>query len=218
MSIRESRFPLIALATASGLLLFGWCGAASAQSQSESAPSVAEAARRAREQKKESGKPVRTLTNDDLPATPAEDAARDTTPKSDDADAATPATNEGGEKKAAAPANDEQANRLKANNAAALERAKKQLAQFEGELDIMQRKAVLDSDSYYSKTDFASDTAGKANLDAEAQEINAKKQDIEDLKARIAELQAMVGENTETQPDKDKTKQSDKTDQNPPPS
>ncbi|HVH50035.1 MAG TPA: hypothetical protein VM781_00090 [Candidatus Bathyarchaeia archaeon] len=215
MSIRENRFPLIALATA-GLLLFVWSGAANAQSQSDSAPSVAEAARRAREQKKESGKPVRTLTNDDLPPAPAGDAARDTTANSDDAGAATPAVNQGGEKKAAAPANDEQAKRLKANNAAALERAKKQLAQFESELDIMQRKAALDSDSYYSKTDFASDTAGKASLDAEAQEIDAKKQDIEDLKARIVELQAMVGETTETQPDKDKTDPSDKTDQNPP--
>jgi hypothetical protein len=56
----------------------------------------------------------------------------------------------------------------------------------------MQRKAKLDNESYYSKPDFSSDAAGKANLDAEAQEITTKQQDIEILKARIAELQAAV--------------------------
>jgi hypothetical protein len=43
---------------------------ASAQSPGDNA-SVADAARRAREQKKNAAKPARTLTNDDLPATPA---------------------------------------------------------------------------------------------------------------------------------------------------
>jgi hypothetical protein len=215
MSIRN-HFPLIALATA-GLLLFGWSETARAQSASDSEPSVAEAARRAREKKKENAKPVRTLTNDDLPAAPAGDAASGAVsqpPAMNGEDAVKPAANESGEKKPSASVNDEQAKLLKANNAAALERAKKQLAQFESELDIMQRKAALDSDSYYSKTDYASDKEGKANLDAEAQAIDTKKQDIEDLKARVAELQALVGETTENPPDK--SDKSDKSDKNPP--
>src|SRR5260370_28274572 len=182
MSIRENHFSLIALATA-GLFLFGLSQTARAQSPTDSEPSVAEAARRAREKKKENAKPVRTLTNDDLPAAPAGEAATGT-PAVKGEDAVTPASNEGGEKKPSVPGSDEQAKLLKANNAAALERAKKQLATALSELDIMQRKLALDSDSYYSKTDYASDKEGKANLDAEAQEISTKKEDIEALKAR----------------------------------
>src|SRR5215470_5215098 len=62
------RLPFIAL---SRTLLFavsatGFAAAASAQS-SDNAPSVAEAARRAREQKKNAAKPARTVTDDNLP-------------------------------------------------------------------------------------------------------------------------------------------------------
>jgi hypothetical protein len=211
MSIRENYFPLIALATA-GLFLSGWSETARAQSQSDSAPSVAEAARRAREKKKENAKPVRTLTNDDLPAAPAGEAATGT-PATKGEDSAAPATNDA-DGKPAASQNDEQARQKKAENAAALERAKKQLAQALGELDVMQRKAALDSDSYYSKTDFASDKEGKANLDAEAQQVSDKKQAVDELKARVAELQALVGDTNENVPDK--SDKSDTTDQNPP--
>jgi multidrug resistance efflux pump len=83
-----------------------------------------------------------------------------------------------------------------------LEHAKKELAQAEHELDVTQRKAALDSDAYYSKPDFANDKDGKANLDAEAQQISEKKQAVETLKARVAELQALVGEAPSLEPDK----------------
>jgi hypothetical protein len=215
MSKQKNLYPVFVLAAAC-MLLTGLSNAACAQSQSDSAPSVAEAARRAREKKKENAKPVRTLTNDDLPAAPAGDAVTGTatpTPAAKGEDAVAPAANDG-EKKPSAAVNDEKAKLLKANNAAALERAKKQLATALSELDITQRKLALDSDSYYSKTDYASDKDGKANLDAEAQVIDAKKQEVEDLKARVAELQALVGDSTENQPDK--TDDSDKTEKNPP--
>ena len=175
---------------------------------------MAEAARRVREKKKENAKPVRTLTNDDLPAAPAGDGTATSTPAAKGEDAVAPAANDDGEKRPPASANDEKAKLRKEYNAAALERAKKQLAQLLSELDIMERKAVLDSDSYYSKTDYASDKEGKANLDAEAQQISDKKQAADELKARVAELQAMVGDSTENE--SDKTDNSDKTEKNPP--
>jgi len=193
------------------MLLTGLSSATWAQSQSDPAPSVAEAARRAREKKKENAKPVRTLTNDDLPAAPAGDAVTGTATPTP---AAKGDANDDGEKKPPAAPNDEIAKQRKAYNAAALERAKKQLAQLLSELDIMERKAVLDSDSYYSKTDYASDKEGKANLDAEAQQISDKKQTVDELKARVAELQDMVGDSTENE--SDKTDKSDKTEKNPP--
>jgi len=216
MSSQKSHYPVFAFAAAC-LLLTGLCNATRAQSQADSAPSVAEAARRVREKKKENSKPVRTLTNDDLPAAPAGDVANgavSTTPAVNGDQAATPAANQGGEKKPTAAANDDQAKRKQAENAAALERAKKQLATALSELDIMQRKVALDSDSYYSKTDYESDKEGKANLDAEAQQINDKKQAVEELKARVAELQALVGDEAENE--SDKSDMSDKSDKNPP--
>jgi hypothetical protein len=215
MLIGKNNFRVTVLATA-GLLLTGWCGTARAQSQGESAPSVAEAARKARELKKENAKPARTITNDDLPAGPAGDVANGAvspTAAANGDEAAMPAANQGGEKTPAA--SDEQDKQKKAEYAAALERAKKQLATALSELDIMQRKLALDSDSYYSKTDYASDKDGKANLDAEAQQINEKKQAAEELKARVAELQALVGEPAENDSDQaGKPDKPDKSDKN----
>jgi hypothetical protein len=209
MTKEKNLYPVFVFAAAC-LLLTGLSNTTCAQSQSDSAPSVAEAARRAREKKKENAKPVRTLTNDDLPAAPA-----GPTPAAKGEDAVAPAANDDGEKRPPASANDdEKAKARKEYNAAALERAKKQLAQLLSELDIMERKAVLDSDSYYSKTDYASDKEGKANLDAEAQQISDKKQAADELKARVAELQAMVGDSSENQ--SEKTDNSDKTEKNPP--
>jgi len=215
MLIGKNNFHVRTLATAS-LLLTGLCGTARAQSQGDSTPSVAEAARKARELKKENAKPARTITNEDLPTGPAGGVANGAvspTPAGNGDEAATPTANDGGEKPAAA-ANDEQAKQKKAEYAAALERAKKQLATALSELDIMQRKLALDSDSYYSKTDYASDKDGKANLDAEAQQINEKKQAVEELKTRVAELQALVGEPAENE--SDQSDKSDKSDKNPP--
>ena len=210
MSKQKNLCPVFEFAVAC-MLLTGLSSATWAQSQSDPAPSVAEAARRAREKKKENAKPVRTLTNDDLPAAPAGDAVTGTATPTP---AAKGDANDDGEKKPPAAPNDEIAKQRKAYNAAALERAKKQLAQLLSELDIMERKAVLDSDSYYSKTDYASDKEGKANLDAEAQQISDKKQSVDELKARVAELQDMVGDSTENE--SDKTDKSDKTEKNPP--
>ena len=184
------------------VFLTGLSGAALAQSQDDSAPSVAEAARRARDQKKTAAKPVRTLTNDDLPAARVSGAnaaeAQINPAKAEDNAAATSDASQA----QAAPVNDEKTREQNAENAAALEHAKKELAQAEHELDVTQRKAALDSDAYYSKTDFANDKDGKANLDAEAQQISDKKQAVEALKARVAELQALVGEAPSLEPDK----------------
>jgi hypothetical protein len=175
--------------------------AASAQSQSDNT-SVADAARRAREQKKAAAKPVRTLTNDDLPAAPA-DAVRP-------AAAPTPATEatasgEQGKSETATtsrpvgsePTAEADAAGKRAETEAALKRVKAELAQAQGELDVLQRKAALDSDSYYSKTDYARDSEAKARLDADAQQINDKKAQVDNLKAKIAALQAELGEAAE---------------------
>ena len=191
MSLLSHRYPCIAIV---GLLLSTWGGSALAQSQGDSAPSVAEAARRAREQKKTSGKPVRTLTNDNLePAPPA--AANQASASSAPATAETADQAKGeASAKPVVPASDDQAEKKKADSVEELKRLKKDLARSENELDILRRKSALDSDSYYSEVDFASDKDGKAALDAEAQQIVDKQQAVAALKEKIAELEAVVGE------------------------
>jgi len=203
LSPKRSKVSLIgsgALLFSLSLLPFG----TSAQSQGDNA-SVADAARRAREQKKAIIKPARTLTNDDLPAAPAQPAqpvAAPTgaaeTPDADQAKASGESTQPAQAPATVRPVAEPDAKR--AEREAALKRAKADLAQAQGELDVIERKAALDSDIFYSKTGYASDTEGKARLDAEAQQISDKKSQVDDLKAKVVALQAELGQPAE--PDK----------------
>src|SRR5579862_1764301 len=185
----------------SAALLLALCvlpGTANGQSQGQgqSDDSVADAARRAREQKK-NAKPVRTLTNDDLPAAPgAASEAKPATAPGDQADQ--DHSKPGAKAEKGAATSDEAAKEKRAEKKAQLEAALKQakadLAQSEGELNVLQRKEALDSDSYYSKTDYRDDTAGKATLDQDAQEISDKKAQAETIKSKIADLTAELAE------------------------
>lgn len=185
--------------TAAALLAFGILSG-SAYAQSDNAPSVAEAARRAREQKKAAAKPARTLTNDDLPAAPAAAAQPPVTADASAEDSKTAgAVPEGAVPDAAkapapAPAAGDAETQKKADKEAALKQAKAALAQAMDELDVLQRKAALDSESYYSRTGYAQDAQGKAKLDVEAEQISDKKNQVEGLQARVAELQAQLDE------------------------
>jgi hypothetical protein len=70
-----------------------------------------------------------------------------------------------------------------------VEAVKQQLKDALGDLDLLQRENRLDQDEYYSKPNFASDTAGKQKLDDEQQQISNKRQEVERLKAKLADLQ-----------------------------
>jgi hypothetical protein len=60
------------------------------------------------------------------------------------------------------------------------------LDQAEQELSVLQRQLVLDQDAYYSKANYAADTAGKARLDAELQQSQDLQSEIDRLKAELA--------------------------------
>lgn len=170
--------------------------------------SVAEAAKRSREQKK-NAKPVRTLTNDDLPAkaaaAPAGQAAAtaavDDAAKPEEATAAPDGTASAPAAKpaagAATPA-DAEAARKRANIVEVLKRTKEELKEAQSALDILQRKTALDSDAYYSKTNYAQDTQGKELLDTDAQNVSEKKSQVDELKAKVAEIEAEMGEPAES--------------------
>lgn len=161
-----------------------------AQSQDSQTQSVAEAARRAREQKKTSAKPAPVITDDTLkPAAPASQAASTPTP-AQSSDAAPAAS---GSSKAPAPAASADDAKKKEKAAAELASVKQQLADAQKGLDLLQRDLALEQDNVYSKPDYKHDTEGLAKLDDLRQQIADKQQAVDALKTRLAALQESQG-------------------------
>jgi len=163
-----------------------------AQSQDEQSSSVADAARRAREQKKKSEKPARVIDEDTLKPSPGPTSPPDLqtakawvpeAPPSAPSGAATPAPSTAPPAKTASPEKKESS-----NSSAEATSMKAQLEELQKELDLLQREVPLERDNFYSKPDYTHDTAGKAKLDALMQQVTDKQQDVEALKARLATL------------------------------
>ena len=176
-----------------------------AQSQEQQAPSVAEAARLAREQKKKSQKPARVISDDNLkpaseaapapvaapaPSTegmPAPSSEVSTPPQTAAPETSQPA--EGAASSAPAPSAPAPTEKKEsADNAAEISSTKAQLEALQKELDLLQRELPLARDNFYSKPDYAHDSAGKAKLDALVQQLGDKQQDLDAVKAKLAAL------------------------------
>jgi hypothetical protein len=192
-------------------ILFAAClvGMPSARGQSGQEQSVAEAARKAREQKKTPAKPSVVITNDTLkPATPATvqqaTAATERMPGTDatatsegtatgDASApsgATPASDSGSTTeaaKAAPPAKGPSEEEI-AKKKAKIEALKQEVADKAKEVDLQQRELALANESYYSRPDFSKDPDGKAKLDAMQSDLTQRKGELAQLKAKLKEL------------------------------
>jgi hypothetical protein len=169
--------------------------AASQQSSSQDA-SVADAARRNRDKKKNpspSSKSSKVLTDDDLvrksnqPGQDVLNLGASPTPETESADskpaASAEAANETSQKQAKDAAEQE----------AQIAKLKLEITEAENGLDFARRQLALDQDSYFSQTDYARDTAGKAKLDDEKQGVSDRQQKIEKLKSRLAVLEESKG-------------------------
>lgn len=167
--------------------------------QSQDSPSVAEAARKAREKKKDATKPAKVITDETLEVKKGDvQSAVAEEPKIAGADDAKAPGVRGAP--IAAPANaaavDEKKERLKKE----LTDLKEQVKQSLMDLDLLQRENRLDQDSYYSQPNYGGDTAGKQKLDDEKQRISDKQQEVARLKAKLADLQREMGESSSSQP------------------
>ena len=158
---------------------------AAAFAQSQDSQSVAEAARKARAQKKNTEKAPKVITDEtldvkkgDVQSATAEQPRMPGSPEApaQPAAAAAPAT------PAAPGAKDQKESKEVADLKVKIKRA-------QDDLDLLQREQSLENDSYYSQTDYAHDTAGNAKLDDLKQQVTDKQQELERLKARLAELQ-----------------------------
>jgi len=169
-----------------------------AQSQDSPAQSVADAARRSREQKKAAVKqPAPVITDDTLkPAAPAQ--SPEAAPAPPPAPAAQPAADSssapGAPARAAQPAPAANAgdSDQKAKDSE-LAKLKQQVADALKSLELVQRELALQQDSYFSNPDHSHDLAGKAKLDAMLEQITVKQQAVDALKTQLAALQASSG-------------------------
>jgi hypothetical protein len=161
-----------------------------ANAQSQDSQSVAEAARKARAQKKNMEKPAKVITDDtldvkkgDVQSAAAEQLRMPGSPETSAQPAAGASAN--------APAQgSKNAAQDEKGRAALKERValKEKIKNAQSDLDLLQREYQLDQDSIYSNPDYAHDTAGKEKLDAEKQQISDKQQELEKLKTRLAAL------------------------------
>lgn len=189
MSVGKSnRLSFFVSLTAACVLLSFATPARQQNNPSQQTPSVADAARRARQQKKNSAKASKVIDDDNL--------APNLRPGPDSINVGAPASELSNPGEVGNTANADQAAHKQADPSAAGEdaeiaRLKEQVAQSEKELDLLKREFALDSEAYYSKTDFSSDKAGKAKLDSEQQQISDKQQELERLKTGLAALQEL---------------------------
>jgi hypothetical protein len=167
------------------------------QDSSSQDSSVARAARRNREKKKESStspKPTKVITDDDLDRKnfqPGQEGLNvgaspmaETQPPSAKAVAAAEAADERSQHQA----------KDSAEQNAEVAKLKLEIAEAEKGLDLAQRQLALDQDSYFSQTDYAHDTAGKAKIDSERQGVSDREQQVERLKSRLAALAESKGQ------------------------
>jgi hypothetical protein len=154
--------------------------------------SVADAARQAREQKKNASKPSKVISDDDIDARSVKPGAEGlnggTQPKTD-AQPPSPAAVSAVEAVDAASAAAEKNPPVKAGDDPEIAKVKEQVTEANAALDLLKRSFALDQDTYFSKPSYSDDHEGKSKLDAEQLQINDKQQEVDHLKALVAELE-----------------------------
>jgi hypothetical protein len=186
-----------------GILLILPVGFAAGQSQtppppaqqqdaSSSSTSLAEAAKRAREAKKDQTKPARVWDNDSVPKSNGQISVVGEGPENADADNSAA----GAAAPAPAPADASANAPAKAGGAGTsalkseIADAKDKLSTIKTDLDLLQRTNTLDSQMYYGKPDYSTDTDGAAKLKNEQEAIAAKQQEMDDQQKKIDDLEA----------------------------
>jgi hypothetical protein len=172
-------------------------GIASAQQQQQppqqQADSIADAARRSRELKKDQAKPAKVWDNDTMPKTPgAVSVVGQSAPTSDDSgnQAAANAQGASGTPDAGAAKAGEKSGKDVKALLASLAAAKDRLQIEKTELDILQRKYDLDSQMYYGKPNYVADRDGAASLASEKSDLDAKQQEVDAAQKKVDQLEA----------------------------
>jgi phage-related minor tail protein len=164
------------------------CASTPGQDQSSTGDPVADAARKAREQKKVAPKPKKVFTNDDVAPKPAESPAPVVAPGSSETPAAAEATSSEKQRTSpAAPSENGNPNSEKAWRKRFAEQRKK-ISGAELELDVLEREAQKANVQYYSDPQKAMKEQFTRN------EINEKNAKIEEKKKQIANLKQQLND------------------------
>lgn len=179
------------LAGIPSLVLLGLFFLAPALRAQQPEPSVAEAARIARQLRKQQAAPHILWTNDNIPKEPGTisivgqpAAERAPSPSSD---VSSPAT-------AAPVAGAADAARKSAGLQGELQQARDQLASLRTDLNLLVRELSLDQKQFYGNPDYSRDSEGKARLDGEAARITLKSDEVKVAEARVAALEKQLAE------------------------
>ncbi len=152
-------------------------------SAQDPAPSVAEAARRSREQKKKAAKPATVVTDDTLHPS----GSASSTPNQENAQPAEPSTSgtttDQDSKQSDATAADKEKKKK-----ADIDALKQRIAEQKEAVKLTQREIVLQQDTFYSNPDYGHDTAGKEKLDALKADLQQKQGVLADLRSKLASL------------------------------
>jgi hypothetical protein len=162
----------------------------SASDNVNSAQSIADAARKSREQAKNATKPSKVITDDDLDKGNIKPGAQGLTvdaPATLQTQAPTAGAVAVAETTSSTPA--DPATAPAATDDPEIARVKDMIAVAEKNADFLRRDLALQQDTFLSNPDHEHDTVGKAKIDGMQQEIDLKQQDIERLKARLATLE-----------------------------
>jgi hypothetical protein len=184
MSIRKGSFAAVTILT-----IIGWglapapaAGRALPQQMAQPAPSVADAARKARAEKKDE-KSTKVYTNDDLDKLTGPISVVGVTPAPP---TAAPAATAPAQAKAGAAATPKDEGYWRAQFAA----ARKTLADDAKELDVLQREYNLKEQQYYSNPDVAMrEQYSRKDLDDTKTQIDAKQQDVAKDNQAISNLE-----------------------------
>lgn len=167
------------------LTAFSLCGIGVAAQ--DDAPSVAEAARRARQHKQDSAKPAHVIDNDTL--TPASSNAGPAqanppqptpAPSTNDANSAVVSGN--------ATGNDTDKSAADEGKKGEIDALKRQIAEKKASIDLQQREMALAQDSFYSNPDHEHDKAGKEKLEAMKSDLAQAQSELADLQAKLSAL------------------------------
>jgi hypothetical protein len=162
----------------------------SSQSTSQTAPksdSVADAAKRTKEQKKTEPKATHVWNNDNIPK---QGEGLNVIGNADQTPARPDDQSSQGQ---------QMTPQVAAAYQSAIQQLKDRVTALSQDLDIAQRKLSLDSDMYYGKTNYQDDKLGKAALDNESADVKAKKDQLAQAQGALAAAQARLA--------KDQTKQ-----------
>jgi len=158
-----------------------------AQSQS-----IADAAKRSREKAKNSTKPSKIITDDDLDKSNAKPGAQGLNVEAPAKLETAPSPPNDIAAAAKTPSTPADASTVQATeDDPEILRLKSSIADAEKDADLARRDLALQQDTFLSNVDHVHDNAGKAKLAGMQQDIDAQQQDIDKMKVRLAALEEL---------------------------